>query len=265
MSYAITQKRNLGPADGRWLLVAIALHALVLLIPSKELPRSNLWTSAELMVRLISTPPEAETEFTDDEPVRVETPIWPRILKKVEIPPRSVQQESDQPADIIPDTEGGQTQEASKVTAAKLMGLRDTLTDRVPLEPGIQDDDVRLGVPRAALPPANWQPHVGAEALAPLDNTFNGMTVPEAVEIVDRWVATDGSHNVIVETPAGLRLCGRARAWDPMRPMIEPLMQFSICGGDGARPFKFKRRERLDRNFIDPVAKDANQPQISPE
>ena len=123
-----------------------------------------------------------------------------------------------------------------------------------------QQESVSLGELRPYSPPANWLPHTGAEALAPFDNTFNGMTVPEKVEIVDRWVASDGSHNVIVETPGGLRLCGRARPSDPMRPYIENVMMFHVCGGDGAIPFKFKPRERLNRDFIEPVAKDANQP-----
>jgi hypothetical protein len=265
LSYAITQKRSLGPADGRWLLVAVALHALILLIPSNQLPKNTLWGSAELMVRLISIPQEVESESFDDEPVRVETPMWPRILKKVELPARTNPLEKKESEAEVMKQEEILPADTLNVSSASLMGMRSSLTDKVPLESDNRIHAYRLGAPRSTELPANWQPHVGAEALAPLDNTFNGMTVPEAVEIVDRWVAIDGSHNVIVETPAGLRLCGRARAWDPMRPMIEPLMQFSVCGGDGARPFRFKRRERPDRNFVDPVAKDANQPQISPE
>lgn len=253
----------MGPADGRWLLIAVALHALILLVPSQELPRNALLNSAELVVRLISNPPESES--VDEEPVRVETRTWPRILRKVEIPAYLNPLEKKKSNADARDEEEALPGDTPNVSAAYLMGMRDTLTDKVPLESEDRNETYRLGSPRSTEFPSNWQPHAGAEALAPLDNDFNGMTVPEEVEIVDRWVATDGSQNVIVETPAGLRLCGRARAWDPMRPMIEPLMQFSVCGGDGARPFMFKRRERLDRNFIDPVAKDANQPQISPE
>jgi hypothetical protein len=108
--------------------------------------------------------------------------------------------------------------------------------------------------------PHNWKFGAGAGHLAPFENVFDGNTVPDKVVIVDRWKGADGSHSVVVETPSGLRLCGRALAWDPMRPLIEPIMSWKICGGDGAIPFKFKPREPVNRDFIDPVANDATEP-----
>jgi hypothetical protein len=117
-----------------------------------------------------------------------------------------------------------------------------------------------LGEPDAFERPWNWRRGAGAEALAPFDNTFNGKTAPTKVVIVDRWLAADGSHSVIIETPDGLRMCGRARPWDPLEPLIEPMMMWTVCGGDGARPFKFKPRKPLNRDFIDPVVKETTDP-----
>ena len=75
---------------------------------------------------------------------------------------------------------------------------------------------------------------------------FNGMVLPNKTEIVDRWLAADGSQNVVVNTPDGHTLCGRARAWDPMQPLVEHVMQFRPCGGGGKRTFEMPRRhERL--------------------
>jgi hypothetical protein len=59
---------------------------------------------------------------------------------------------------------------------------------------------------------------------------FDGRALAERVEIVDRWLASDGSHNVMIETSTGEMLCGRAAAWDPMQPLVEPVMMYRSCG-----------------------------------
>lgn len=253
MSYAISQRTSLKPSDGRWLLLAVLLHLAVFLIPLRDLPPGTITQSAELVVRLVMGEPTVTSQdvpekvFPDAEPVREVLEPRPGVAKILELEARD---KTPEPKPEVP----------AEVTTARLMGLRDSLTSQVPLTDQSNGKSVQLGEQRAYTPPENWQPHAGAEALAPFDNQFNGMATPENVEIVDRWVATDGSHNVIVETPGGLRLCGRARPSDPMRPYVENVMSFHICGGDGAIPFKFKPREPLDRNFIVPMAKDANEP-----
>lgn len=254
MSYAITQRTRVRPSDGRWLLLAVVLHAAVFLVPLRELPPGTISHSAELVVRMVLgapepvSVPEAEKVLPEPEYVREVLQPRPRVAETIEL--SSARRPPPQPE---PEPEN------QDISAARIMSLRDTLTERVPMVTG-PDNPSSLGEPRDYTPPENWQPHSGAEALAPFDNTFNGMVVPEDVEIVDHWVATDGSQNVIVEAPNGLRLCGRAAPSDPMRPYIENVMHFHVCGGDGAIPFKFKPREPLNRDFIDPVAKDANQP-----
>ncbi|MFB3078583.1 MAG: hypothetical protein ACE1Y4_11335, partial [Lysobacterales bacterium] len=72
------------------------------------------------------------------------------------------------------------------------------------------------------------------------DNMFNGMVLPSKTEIVDRWLAADGSHNVVINTPTGHTLCGRVLAWNPLQPLVEHVMQFYPCGGGGKRTFEMQ-------------------------
>jgi hypothetical protein len=100
-----------------------------------------------------------------------------------------------------------------------------------------QDESRQLGkiVPQPV--PENWRPPIVVE-----DNLFNGMILPTRTETVDRWLAADGSHNVVLNTPSGKTLCGRGRPWDPMNPELEPVMTFWECGGGGKRDFKMPER-----------------------
>ena len=94
-----------------------------------------------------------------------------------------------------------------------------------------------LGQPGRSQQPPNWQRGSGAQALQPIDNLFNGMVAPNQVEIIDRWRAADGSHNVVVNLPNGRTVCGRAEASNPMQPLLEPVMMFRECGGGSQRSF----------------------------
>jgi hypothetical protein len=102
-----------------------------------------------------------------------------------------------------------------------------------------------LGVHAPGQIPENWRPGIRLE-----ENRFDGMVVPRRVEIVDRWLAADGSHNVVMNTPGGETLCGRAQAWNPMSPLLEPIMMFRRCGGGGKRGFKMPDRYMRARQSI---------------
>ena len=272
MSYAIAQKPAMRPADLRWLLIAVALHALLLTVPLKKLAPGAVGSPAQIVVRLISGMAETASEdsVNDDDaeeitqPQATDIPAPATSVESKSISPTEPRVETKQEAPSLPLIEitplVPEPNAEPPVTTARLIGLRDTIGEKVPLKENDDTSPRRLGTPERYAEPSNWQRYLGAEALAPLDNTFNDKTVPAKVEIVDRWLAADGSHNVIVETPTGHKLCGRATAWDPMRPLIEPIMHWKICGGDGARPFDFKPREPLDRNFIIPMAKDTTEP-----
>jgi hypothetical protein len=62
--------------------------------------------------------------------------------------------------------------------------------------------------------------------------------------MVDQWLAADGSHNVMIRTSTGQVLCGRAESWNPMSPLVEPVMTYRACG-DGRRTFEMPERVLL--------------------
>lgn len=256
LEYALAnRKKRLNSGDLPWLLLAILGHAVLLLIPfTKPVPRP-VEGPAKIMLELVPVYQE-ETQA----PAAREREPEPETEPEAESVPKPEIFPVPAPGDpSIPEQKFVPVRRAPGVTVARLMEQRDSVATAVPIDPATAP--VRtLGEAVPFEQPHNWQRGAGAEALAPFQNTFNDKTVPAKVEIVDRWLAVDGSHHVVVETPAGLKMCGRARPWDPMQPLVEPLMMWKVCGGDGKVPFKFKPREPLDRDFIVPVAKDATEP-----
>jgi hypothetical protein len=102
----------------------------------------------------------------------------------------------------------------------------------------------KLGAPRPWEVPENWRPSIRLD-----ENLFDGMTLPVKTEIVDEWLAADGSQNVVLNTPTGQAMCGRREASDPLRPMVENLMMFRPCGDGGQRPFKMP--DRFSKHLVD--------------
>lgn len=256
MEYPVSQNRKITFRDLRWLGIALVAHALLLLIPLRDHLRGPGDEQAAITVRLFHAfqdqpePPATEEQTPSPEPELLEIP--PESPPEIREP---MQEEIAENALPVEDAD-----EHPPISIAKLLGLRESIGERVPLEDTDGDATLSLGEPAPFERPYNWQHGAGARALGPFDNTFNGKTVPAKVEVVDRWLAADGSHNVIVETPTGLRMCGRARSWNPIQPLVEHIMMWQVCGGDGKSGFRFKPREPLDRNFIIPVAKDATEP-----
>lgn len=100
----------------------------------------------------------------------------------------------------------------------------------------------RLGDFDPPDPPRNWLPSKAFE-----DERLGGAALPERIEIVDRWLAADGSHNVLLRIPGGEILCGRAQPWDPLRPLFEPVMMYRQCGRGGMRTFDMPERYKRAR------------------
>jgi hypothetical protein len=48
----------------------------------------------------------------------------------------------------------------------------------------------------------------------------------------------------MVRMPNGELLCGRAEAWNPMSPLVEPVMMYRPCG-NGRRTFEMPERVLL--------------------
>jgi hypothetical protein len=234
------RQHNWKPADIAFLAMAMVLHAGILLLPLKSWQNSSPAAIPRLTIDLqkLPRPPrpteleKARPEITPTEKPELEPEPVPAQRRTAHV---DLEELPAKPQDVSPREE---VTAPEPLTARQLRELvkRDELAE----DPGsIQR---QLGSARLYQPPANWNKHAGAPYLAEFDNRFNGMTVPEEVEIVDRWMAADGSHNVVVNLPNGDTVCGRAEAWNPMQPLVEHIMMFRACGGGGERTFTMPDR-----------------------
>lgn len=225
-----SDNRRLNRQDAAWLSIAVGVHLALLLLPlSIESPAQR--SEQILTVSLLKQPaPEPEPVPPLKEP---DGPAGTTVAQ-AESPPETRQQPTESRA--VPEESGGP--EASITTALLLESAR-----RLERPAPDKGANRTLGAPVPRRIPDNWRPRITVG-----ENRFNGMTVPATTEILDRWLAADGSHNVVIETTGGETLCGTARAWDPMRPMIEPVMLFRKCGGGGER--KFKMPDRFMRHLV---------------
>lgn len=98
---------------------------------------------------------------------------------------------------------------------------------------------LRLGEPASQSIHENGWPRIQRKS-----GRFDEVSVREKVGIVDRWLAADGSHNVVMTTLTGETYCGRSEAWSPLNPLFEPITMWRPCGGDGNRTFDWPRRYR---------------------
>ena len=225
-SRSVTAGVGIGRRDVLWLLAAVLFHALLLAIP----------------VHLAETP--------QARPQRVEIALRPNWRPPTPSPLQTVTAvEHASPA--IPELPAAKTasaieqQDAAPLQAdlpqppAPMLSLARLLdsASRIKWDSPAERANRRLGVftPRPA--PENWRPRILVE-----DNRFDDAILPTRTLVIDRWLAADGSHNVVIETPTGHTLCGRAEPWNPMSPLYEPIMMFRPCGGGGERSFKMPRR-----------------------
>jgi hypothetical protein len=218
--------------DTLWLCLAIVIHALLLLTP--VLKKDHTTTSTPPLNITLLAPPPIERPFVEEpESKKTELPVVKNKTVAPDDPPVPELARLEEPEDRADlETPG----KAVILTMARLINSASEMEWPAP----VADDSRQLGVFVPQSLPKNWRSGIGIE-----DNLFNGLVLPGKTEIVDRWLAADGSHNVVINTPTGLTLCGRARAWDPMQPLVEHVMQFRPCGGGGKRTFEMPRR--LDR------------------
>jgi len=213
--------------DGAWLIAAVLLHGCLLLIPLKQFSTHT----ATPRVLTISLPkPIPRSTRTEDIPVPAAMAEKPPQELPEPQPPRLAQTPEQEPT----------AEPVEKPSAA-------TLFDSVRrFDWSIQESPKArvLGQPRPYEVPENWRSGINLE-----ENLFDGMMVPAKTEIVDQWITADGSRNIVLNTPGGQTLCGRARAWDPLRPMVPQLMMFRTCGGGGKRSFKMP--DRFRKHLVD--------------
>lgn len=205
-------------ADSRiagWLLVALLAHALLLLIPSQR-DQGSRTNQHSLTVSL-----QAPTRLP------FVTPAAP--LQELPAKPASPQaaRQATSALPVTPEVTQELAAEPPQPSTAYLLNLAGRHQWRLPAPKGQRE----LGVFMPRPPPSNWRP-----APAPEANRSVGMTLPADTGAVDRWLAADGSHNVVITAPDGETYCGRAEAWNPMNPLVEPIMTYRSCGA-GKRTF----------------------------
>lgn len=217
----------------RWLGPALLLHAALLLLPVSPYGRGADVARA-LSVSLIAPGPAPEERRpAPPAPAPSPQPAAPPE-PSVSPPPRT---ETAEPPVSSLRPEAVAKPAAPDLSAAQLLELSRQREWSLPKA----RESRPLGVFTPRPEPENWR---SPGALGP--SRFDGRSLPDDVEVVDRWVAQDGSHNVLVETPGGDLLCGRAVAWDPMRPLVENVMMFQSCGA-GTRTFEWPEHYRVTR------------------
>ena len=219
--------------DSLWLCLAIVLHALLFLTPVLQKSRTNTVT-APLNITLLASPPIENPFVEEPESKKTEFQAVETKIAAPENPPVSELAGLEEPEDRADQEPPGNE---LILTTSRLL---DSVSE-IKWPAQAADDSRRLGIFVPQALPENWRPGSGIE-----DNMFNGTVLPNKTEVVDRWLAADGAQNVVINTPDGHTLCGRARAWDPMQPLVEHVTQFRPCGGGGKRTFEMPRRlERL--------------------
>lgn len=220
------------------LALTLLLHALLLLIPVRKAAQQPLASS--LVVRLTPAPVQ--------QPAALPDPVPRRENQAEQLPEQAPFPEPDPivlpvtPEPLAAAEEDDKTDLSAATLIRSVQDLEMTRRDA--------PSSRKLGIHQHQDPPANWKPGSGAEALHTEANRFSESYAPAKLEIVDRWLAADGSHNVVVNLPNGETLCGRAEAWNPMQPLVEHVMMFRTCGGGGKRTFDMKIPETAGKDFL---------------
>lgn len=233
---SVAANMRVSKRDGLWLAMAVLVHALVLLIPMQtDPPPVSKDRAISISLKpLPQVPTEKEQEVLPEHeyiPPPSNEPEW------VELSP-----EPEEPvAEVENDPEANVASSPTTISAARLIDAA-----RHFKWPQVEEKGNRqLGIPHIPALPENWRPGLSHD-----DNLFDGMALPGKTEVLDRWLAADGSHNVVVETPGGKTFCGRRQAWDPMNPLLEQVMMFGPCAGGGKRQFQMPKRYQGRRDFL---------------
>jgi len=229
MAVNATKRRRWDTLDSLWLCLAIVLHAWLFLIPVVQKDHTTASTGplniTLLYPPLIEKPLLEETESKQTQlPAVNEQTVAPDDQRVSEV--ASLEEPEDQ-ADQEP---------PGKEVILSTARLLDAASEIEWPAPAIIDSR-RLGVFVPQPLPEIWRSGIRAE-----DTIVNPMVLPNKTEIMDRWLAADGSQNVVINTPGDHTLCGRSLAWDPLQPLVEHVMQFRRCGGSARRILEMTQR-----------------------
>ena len=190
---------------------------MLLLLPARRVLESEaVFNHLSVSLRQIGKPaPETHTE-----------PISPEPPPPVNPEPSPAALPSPAPAASAPPVPAPRETVAEPeptVSAARLLDY----VYQMRASPAADDASRALGEP-APMAPGRPLTALGRS------NALAGDPAPAAsIEILDRWLAADGSRNVLIRTPSGDLLCGRAEAWDPLNPLVEPVIMYRDCGSAG--------------------------------
>lgn len=221
-----------------WLALAIALHGVLLLVPLRE------WQAPAEVQQAIAIQLVPQRLGTD-EPATPDVQPLERARQVTARPALEPQQADAGPPALQPVQPDSAALEPTETTdkpgtmsAARLIDLVSRMSSNASLSPFGR----KPGSPPLGRPDNSWRRGSKSTVGSPDNNLFDGMVAPAETELVDRWHAADGSNNVVINLPNGDTLCGRAEAWNPMRPLVEPLMMFRSCGGGGQQSFTMDKR-----------------------
>lgn len=214
---------------GAWLAIAILLHALLMLLPlQRATPPPPPDAPRPLTVTFERAEPPPPVVRTGPEPPAAAAPGLAAMQPAVDGRADAPQAPSAPPAPAaMPRPSTASLLDFAARRGAGLSAPTSTL---------------ELGV---FTPQAGPGEH-GSRKVIDVGRPAGSRTAA-ATAVVDRWLAADGSHNVLVTTPSGETYCGRAEAWDPMEPLYEPVMMFRDCGSGGRPAFDLPEHRSGER------------------
>lgn len=215
-----SERMALRGRDGAWLGLALTAHLALLAIPVGQ---RFATTDAPLAVSVSLLRPSPPRVSSPPVKLSVPDPVQVEGRKRSPEKPARAPAPSADAAEVVAPTAPNAA--ALLESARALISAPEVKAPRA------------LGKFEPPPPPANWRPSITVE-----ENLFGESYLPSKTEVVDRWLAADGSHNVVVRTPNGMTLCGRAQPWNPMQPLVEHVMMFRPCGGGGKRTFEMPER-----------------------
>ena len=195
-------------------LMAVLLHALLLLIPAKKPAPMPIQRGVAVDVRFESPARDEALSTPPVEPVPVPQPVpMPESL------PESLP--SAPPLVAEPDFKT-----RPEVTTALLLELARELEWNAPDQPA--------RTPGLAYIP-DLPPNLARPVLPMAPNRFDSSVLSGEQEVLDQWMEPGGIINAVVKLPNGDILCGRLAPWSMMDPLVEPVAMYRPCGGGGKR------------------------------
>ena len=201
-------------------LLAVLLHALMLLIPAKKPAPMPIQRSVAVDVRFESP---ARDEALPTPPVEPAPQPVPQPVPMPESLPESLPESSPSAPSLVAEPV---LETRPEVTTALLLEQARELVWKAPDQPA--------RTPGLAYIP-DLPPNLARPVLPMTPNRFDSYVLSGEQEILDQWMEPGGTINAVVKLPNGDTLCGRMAPWSMMDPLVEPVAMYRPCGGGGKR------------------------------